>query len=196
MCRSKGKVYKLDRVLFDSGALSSSYIDQGLVDKFRDLWEDSIYEVDGEVKLADQTTTLKIKERALLELSFMNPNLMKTRAKVELTVMPMPGMDVIIGLPDILDSFLELFIDLLISARPDSLKLTHQHTSVHSTELIEPWSEPILDIAPEEEETEIPCSFSGPLYYLSKPHEQIIQDYKDLFETHIAKALDSRWTSA
>ena len=58
----KGKVFKLDRVLFDSGALSSSYINQGLVDKFRDMWSSNIYEVDGEVKLADQTTTLRIKE--------------------------------------------------------------------------------------------------------------------------------------
>ena len=39
----RGKVFKLERVLFDSGALSSSYIDQGLVDKFRDLWSNQIY---------------------------------------------------------------------------------------------------------------------------------------------------------
>jgi hypothetical protein len=122
----KGKVFKLDRVLFDSGALSSSYIDQGLVDKFRDLWESNIYQVDGEVKLADQTTTLKITERARLELSFMRPEIMKTRGKVNLTIMPMPGLDVIIGLPDILDHFLELFIDLLISAKPDAIQTTHE----------------------------------------------------------------------
>jgi hypothetical protein len=44
-----------------------------------------------------------------------------------------------------------------------------------------------LEIAPEEEDTEVPCSFSGPLYYLSKPHEQIIEDYRALFDTHVAK---------
>jgi hypothetical protein len=183
----KGKVFKLDRVLFDSGALSSSYIDQGLVDKFRDFWGNSIYEVDGGVRLADQTTTLKIKERARLELSFVRPEVMKTRAKVDLTIMPMPGLDVIIGLPDILDHFLELFVDLLVSAKPDNLQLTHGQANINNSELINPWNEPLLEISPEEEDSYEPCSFSGPLYYLSKPHEQVVQDYKSLFDTHVAK---------
>jgi len=183
----RGKVFKLDRVLFDSGALSSSYIDLGLVNKFRDLWSNNIYQVDGVVRLGDQKTTLPVNERARLELSFIRPEIMKTRAKVDMIVMDMPGMDIILGLPDILDHFLELFIDLLISARPGFQHTTNILMNVDDPTLISPWREPLLEIAPEEEETEVPCSFSGPLYYLSKPYDEVLSDYRALFDSHVSK---------
>ena len=41
----------------------------------------------------------------------------KKTAMIDFCVMSMPGMDGIIGLPDILDHFLDIFIDILESGR-------------------------------------------------------------------------------
>jgi hypothetical protein len=100
---------KLSRVLFDSGALSSSYINQDIVDEHREKWSPYIIKVDGQVRLADQTTVVKITERIKLPVGFKGEHGWKAKASVEMTVMPMPGLDMIIGLPDIIDSLPFLF---------------------------------------------------------------------------------------
>jgi hypothetical protein len=145
--------------------------------------------VDGEVRLADQTTVVKITERIKLPIAFKGPRGWKAKALVEMTVMPMPGMDAIIGLPDIISSFLEFFVSLLTKEAPATSETLATMVSdfKDDTELINPWSVKLDEIAPEEEETEIPCSFSGPLYYLSKPYDEIMKDYEAYFETHVAE---------
>jgi hypothetical protein len=40
--------------------------------------------------------------------------------------------------------------------------------------------------AQEELETEMPSSFSGPLYYLSKPWEEVHADFIAMFEAHVS----------
>ena len=32
------------------------------------------------------------------------------------------------------------------------------------------------EVSPEEEDTPMPCSFSGPMYYLSKPYQEVLDD--------------------
>jgi len=54
-------------------------------------------------------------------------------------------------------------------------------------DLIRPWIVEQDAKDPEEAETYIPCSFTEPLYYLAKPHAEIIEDYRAEFETHIAE---------
>ena len=53
-------------------------------------------------------------------------------------------------------------------------------------ELVNPWTQPQDEEPIEEQKTEIPCSFTGPLYYLSKPHHEVVRDYFDMFDTHVA----------
>ena len=54
-------------------------------------------------------------------------------------------------------------------------------------DLQEPWSVPQLEESIEEQETEIPCSFTGPLYYLSKPYEEVLEEYREMFTDHISE---------
>ena len=49
-----------------------------------------------------------------------------------------------------------------------------------------PWKEALDEVPQEELETEDPCSFTGPLCYLSKPHQEVVQEYLDMFDEHIA----------
>jgi len=48
-----------------------------------------------------------------------------------------------------------------------------------------PWKEQLDEVPQEEQESEEPCSFTGPLYYLSKPHEDVVQEYYAMLEEHI-----------
>jgi hypothetical protein len=109
------------------------------------------------------------------------------------------GHQAIIGLPDILRTFLYVFVEML----EDASEMLQQEDDEEKElflnamgmeelkelypDLVEPWSEPIDEIAPEETEAPDPCSFTGPLYYLSKPHEEVIKDYFEMFEKHISE---------
>jgi len=108
-------------------------------------------------------------------------------AKIDFCVMEMKGMDGIIGLPGILDYYLDIFINILESGRysrgiaEDSLHLTKlEDLERRYGDLEMPWMED-LDELPED-----PCSFTGPPCYLSKPHQEIVQEYLDMFNEHIA----------
>ena len=103
-------------------------------------------------------------------------------------------MDGIIGLPDILDHFLDIFIDILESGKyrqgnlEDSLHLSElEDLERRYCDLELPWKEQLDEVPQEEQETEEPCSFTGPPYYLSKPHEDVILEYYAMFEEHIAQ---------
>ena len=45
---------------------------------------------------------------------------------------------------------------------------------------------PQLEESMEEQETEVPCSFTGPMYYLSKPYEKVLEEYREMFTDHIS----------
>jgi len=117
----------------------------------------------------------------------------RKRAPLDFYVMDIPGMDGIIGLPDILDHFLDIFIDILESGRyqrgnseycfrlKELEDLERRYTNLES-----PWKQRLDEIPQGGLETEDPCSFTGLLYYLSKPHEDVVQEYYAMFEEHIA----------
>jgi hypothetical protein len=105
----------------------------------------------------------------------------------------MTDMDGIIGLPDILDYYLDIFIDILESGKyargnqTNFLQLTElEELEKRYRDLEAPWMQKLDEIPQEEIETEDPCSFTGPLYYLSKPHRKVVQEYFDMFQEHMA----------
>ena len=44
-------------------------------------------------------------------------------------------------------------------------------------DVVSSWNQPQDKISAEEEETSMPCSFTGPMYYLSKPYVKVLEDY-------------------
>lgn len=184
------------KILLDSGAIHSSYISKSLVDMHRDVWDRVIRKVDGKVTLGDNTTTITVDERVTLELELINLQGKSFICAVDFCVWTMPGMDVILGLPDILEGYLDLFVDILEAAR----KYERDHKSPDRPSRVQlasgledrydvgsPWTKVQDEVAPEEEATETPCSFTGPLYYLTKPHAEVIQEYKSMFDSHVSK---------
>jgi len=70
-------------------------------------------------QLGDNKTRINLKEKVTLEIEASSPISASTRrtGKLDFCVKNMPGMDAIIGLPDILDHSLDIFIDILESGR-------------------------------------------------------------------------------
>ena len=185
----------LNKVLWDSGALHSSYISQQWLDRHREILGERIRNVDTIVRLGDSKTCINLNEKVALEVEATSPVSSSSRkiAKVDFCVMSMPGMDAIIGLPDILNIYLDIFVDILESGRyqkgtaRDSFHLTElEDLERRHSDLEMPWKEQLDETPLEELETEDPCSFTGPLYYLSKPHVEVVEEYFQMFDEHIS----------
>ena len=182
----------MKKVLFNSGAMHSSYISKELVDRNRSSWSSKIKAANGLVRLGDNVTTRPVTEQVTLTTKFTEADTTEHTAQVTFCVFEMPGLDAIIGLPDILDHFLNFFVNKLEAAKSESqgglfLALSDGDLRERYPDLTEPWTQAQDETPVEELETDIPCSFSGPLYYLSKSYEEVLQDYKDMFESHVAE---------
>ena len=115
--RENGIEVMMGKVLFDSGALQSSYISSELVDKNRESWKGRIVKHKGLVRLGDNQTTKEVNERITLRMEFQGDNQIQHAADVTAWVFDMPGLDAIIGLPDIVESYLEYFIECLRASK-------------------------------------------------------------------------------
>ena len=175
----------LERVLWDSGAMHSSYLSQKVVDEHRDQWMDKIYEAKGFVRLGDGETTINVKERIAIEVAFIDSVGGEYRATVDFCIWETPDLDAIIGLPDIVHTFLPCFVDILTPRNEGQTAVTTMaETSsaddilldLEEGKLLEPWTS-TLDPADEELEVDDPCSFTQPLYFITKSREEIQQDY-------------------
>jgi len=168
----------IKKALFDSGALHGSYISKELVDEHRCKLSPCIQKVNGTVKLGDNTTTINVDEVLIAVVNFQLDSGEHIRRRIKLVVWPMPGLDMIIGLPHIVRHYMRLFLDMLKEVRE---KIAPGALSV----LMNPWSSDTEADAPEDEATPLPCSFTGPLHYLSVSREQALTEYAEMFDKHI-----------
>jgi hypothetical protein len=166
--------------LFDSGALHSSYISKVFLESIRSSVLDCIFPAEGNVFMADGVSQALITEKLRLPMSFVDDGGTAHTAELELAVLDMP-QQVIIGLPHIVLKLLDLFVGML-SAVAESHSLQHVSelpsapapvTSIDLEAPFPPWSEPLEYSAEEEDLCPDPCSFSGPLHYLSMLYEDV-----------------------
>ena len=102
------------KVLFDTGALHKSYISADLVERHRDSWSSCIFPHRAVACLADQATKIETKEVVRGTLSFVaDDGSTEYSGQVEAIVWNMPGMDFILGLPDITRNFVDLLTSML-----------------------------------------------------------------------------------
>ena len=200
-------------VLFDSGALQASYVSKKWVDANRAGLKSQLRRMQGRVRMPDGETVVSVTERLRTIATFeVRGTGEKICGLVDFWVLDMGNsddLDAIIGLPDILRSYMRVFVQLLEDAaemvREGSLfhissveqknrmasvsnlrALTLDELREEYPDLEDTFGVPADELAPEEENTEEPCSFTGPLYYLSKPHEQVVEDYFAMFDKHIS----------
>lgn len=175
----------IENTLFDSGALQASYISKEWVDKHREHIQRRIRPCRGRVRMADNKTVVEVHEHFRTLVTFTIRGTGEVVAGVvDFWILDMPGPDsvkAIIGLPDILKSYLRVFVSMLEDAAEavragEVFSIQDSPMDVHLLmsmsleqikdtypDLVDTWSKAIDDIAPEELETEDPCSFTDAL---------------------------------
>ena len=182
------KAVSLNNILFDTGALHRSYINKSLVENHRQAWSSSIHPHSSKIRLGDQKTVVNTNEEVHGLLSLQQYNV---SANISCIVHDMPGMDLIIGLPDIQQHFLSALFEMLSSNTADVSTL---HTSqVFDTEPTPPdcyiWSKAADEGSPEELSTVEPCSFPAFLNFLEVTHAEALRQYHEKLDEHIGPLL-------
>jgi len=173
--------------LFDTGALHKSYISSDLVDKHREDWSEFIVSHKAVACLADQTTKIETKEAIRGQLTFVSDDgQTEYTGYVEAIVWTMPGMDFIVGLPDIAKHFVDLLTSMLTSAGDSVMSL---ETDMRPGD-IKMWSNgEQVEESPEEMETPVPVSFGPVLTFMETSYEEAKTEYYGLLEGHVGELL-------
>ena len=118
---TNGFTVKMLNVLLDSGACHRSYIARSIVKKHSGVWKRSISPFASTVRLANQVTTVHTTEKVRGQLSFVFDSGEEVSAEIDAVVWDIKSMEFILGLPDILEHFLDLFVDISHLARAELL---------------------------------------------------------------------------
>ena len=189
-----GTTISVENALFDSGALSGSYINRRFVRIHKDALAPFRVKVQSRVKLADNETVLDLDEAYILSVTFTDKNGDCCTATIMFYVLPECNHQLIVGLPAIIKHFSALHTQMIHSV-VDSIKNTLPEVS-HIDEIEDlnniepgtlryPWSYVQEEEAPEDVNTPLPCSFTDALHYMEMSTEDAIQEYFDLFPTHV-----------
>ena len=96
--------------------------------------------------------------------------------------------DLIIGLPAIVKNVLPLFTESLYEAKRSLERSEQPQTCNHL--IPNPWS--FVEEEAPEDNAPVPCSFSEPIHYLSMSHDEAIEQYLKLLDTHVSPEFASK----
>lgn len=196
----ENKTFEVSKVLFDSGAIHSSYISKIFIDKHKTYFSNLLQWQPKILTLADNQTQSHTTHCIRLEMEFLDPDNISHRGYVKFNVFDMAANDMIIGLPDILKVFGQLHIKMISAVIADLTgdneylsKILPRNSEIHAieqefqradiaygTHIENPWTLPLDLQAPEDEDTPLPCSFTEALNYLDKEHSEVVQEYLDM----------------
>ena len=186
------RILALENVLFDSGALQSSYISLAFINRHRVWLSSFLHEVDISVDMADGKTSVHINECLIVPVEFVDSSENLHKAEIVFCVLEM-AQAAIIGLPDILRSFFSLYKDMMESSLdqlpplPSVIVNALDITNIHSDETSNPWTDiNSQDLeAPEDRDTPLPVSFSYALHFMEMSVKEAEDEYYSLFASHI-----------
>ena len=184
-----GSEIYMSKVLFDSGALHKSYISKQLYEKHKEVLAPHVRLINANVRMGDNQTCVQVNQAIEVGVSFVNDDLKEYAAVLDFHVWEMPGLDMIVGLPDIVEHFAALFYDMLLRdklgdlAEPEEPKV-YQLDEITAGTFIK-YSSGVDDDAPEAEYIPEPCAFTGPLYFMEMSHEDAVKEYMEQLKTHV-----------
>ena len=180
----------MSNVLYDSGAITSSYVSYNFVEANRELLAPFLSKIDGRVKLGDNETIVAVTEELTVTVAFVDLDGTEYLATVRFPVFPMSHLDMIIGLPQILGPFFTFFFKLLEDSRGGIMDASEfDLCNLVEGEVIYPWSAPLEEIAPEEEAIPLPSANSFAIHYLTMSVEDARQEFLDQFSTQVNKEM-------
>ena len=188
---------KMNNILFDTGALQTSYVNSEIVEANREKWAKAISPLNTVVKMADQQTKVKTSEKITGRITFVDDKGIDKSGIVEAIVWKMPNLDFILGLPDVLKNFLPLFAQMLNDAQNSVAQVTTESEDTvinENPELLKPfekilWSNGETIEAPEDAETPMPSHFDPVLQFMEIPYDEAMKEYHDILDKHIGEKL-------
>ena len=176
------------KVLFDTGALHKSYISADLVERYRESWSSCIFPHRAVACMADQATKIETKEVVRGILSFVaDDGSTEYSGQVEAIVWNMPGMDFILGLPDITRNFVDLLTSMF-RVTTNEVSSVALDTDMRPGEIIQ-WSTGEVEESPEEEETPVPVAFGPVLAFMETGYDEARTEYFSSLEGHVGDLL-------
>ena len=183
----------LQDVLFDTGAVSASYISSRVVEKYKKYLEPYKRDCKGVVRLGATGHSVDVNEYYELELLFRSDNGKDFRNTIKLIHLDNDRNDVVIGWPHIVELFPDLFLDIFQKTRShlNKNKSTDNNCStfyLNSSygETLYPWLAPIDDIAPEENDCPIPCSYPDALHFMEMTPEDAEKEFINQIDEHVS----------
>jgi len=178
--------------LFDTGALSGSYIAESFVKKHFNILKPYLVPYNGKVMLADNKTELKINYLVRLDMVFIGKDGVEHRGNIPFNVFPTSSNnEMIIGLPAIIEHFSVLHKQMIDHAVEEMIHSSSVSSIIElpqevKTDTMFPWSNVEGD-APEDLEIELPCSFTDALHYIELSVEEAEQEFFNLIPTHVSE---------
>jgi len=141
------------------------------------------------VALADSRTQISIDQVIRLPVTFVGEEGVGYTATVTFFVFDTNGSnDMIIGLPAIITSFSVLFKQMIDEAVATNAATTHHSIQAIAEEQLHvyPWSVPLDTNAPEDIDTDLPCSFPDALAFMEQGPDAALTEYKSLIDKHVS----------
>ena len=170
----------IKKVLFDTGAVHANYISEEFVRHHRGTLTPFITDYKSSTYLGDGKTQIQITNAVILHVQFTDDCDNEYTAQLPFCIMQMTSNNMILGLPSIVKHFAPLLMSMIYSAQ-------HQELNNISDGLIEPWADPTPDIAPEDDQTPLPCSFSTVLYFMELGLEEAVKEYLSLIPLQVCE---------
>jgi hypothetical protein len=199
---SNNQTYHLLNVLFDSGSLHGSFASLDWVNSKRSELKSCIRPCHATAVLADGGAQIQITECIDLELEFVDSKQGMYVSLVTLLIANIGTNDMIIGLPDIIHKFGKLFISMISDVlqqptQPSNNMGENVHISLNQLSLepslfatqstnAYPWQTPVI-VAPEDENTPLPCSATAWLNHIDTQYDKKVSDYHSQIEEHVSK---------
>lgn len=182
---------RVERALMDTGSLSANYVSEGWLRRFESKFSPQLVRLRerNTVFLAGKASKLESTEVVHLVLKMGAHNTDNDAKHIyegKFIVIDMDRNDIIIGLPAILGPLFDLFIETMKSARHDYVSTTMDLNLLEDGVILEPWSHPTSDPAPEEELTPDIVNFAFALNYLEKTHDEAVLEFHALLEQRVS----------
>ena len=172
--------------LFDSGALSASYVSQAFVDENRARLESCIHPVRGAVRLAAKKAVVSINEVLHVTVVFRDNQNRDHSGLVRFYVLPESNNTLVVGLPAIIAHFGVVFMEMLQTAIDEYSGEPSHSLSVMHDQLQYPWSMPADHDAPEDADTPDPCSFTDALHFMEMTPDEAREEFLSQIPAHVS----------